>query len=193
MERRGSSRENHPLTRGARDGDTLQFIRYVSWVAERGGKIILEVQPPLLRLLEKFANVEKVIARGEPLPEFSLHCPLMSLPRIFQTNLENIPPLVSTVFTYHKSNLQVDKTKLNVAIVWAGNIDHQKDRDRSVTLEMFESLASDRVQLYSLQKGPAEQQLREASHASRIINLSAHLNDFSDTAAVLAEMICSFQ
>ena len=74
-------------------GDTIQFCRYVPMVAELGAKVILEVQQPLKRLLSGFAGAQTVLARGEPLPRFDLHCPLLSLPRAFATRLETIPPL----------------------------------------------------------------------------------------------------
>ena len=63
-------------------GDTLQFLRYVPLVAERGGKVLLLVQPALKRLLEGYAGVEQVFGFGEALPDYDLHCPLMRLPRL---------------------------------------------------------------------------------------------------------------
>jgi tetratricopeptide (TPR) repeat protein len=83
-------------------GDTLQFVRYLSLVAQRlpASHLILEVQPPLTRLLARFAAhlarirpgvTIQIIAHGEPVPGFTHHCPLMSLPAVFQTTLETVP------------------------------------------------------------------------------------------------------
>ena len=67
-------------------GDTIQFVRYAQLVARRGAKkIIIEVQRELVRLFSgsrflDWAGVDAVVARGEPLPPFDFHCPLLSLP-----------------------------------------------------------------------------------------------------------------
>ena len=72
-------------------GDTLQFCRYVRMAATRA-HVVLEVQPPLRRLLARsLPGVAQIISRGETLPRFSHHCPLLSLPRIFDTTMETIP------------------------------------------------------------------------------------------------------
>ena len=63
-------------------GDTLQFVRYAPLVAQRGGRVILQVQPPLVRLLRALPGVVEVLARDEPLPPFDCHCPLLSLPQL---------------------------------------------------------------------------------------------------------------
>ena len=72
-------------------GDSIQFARYAPLVAERGGEVMLECQRPLAPLFENLAGVGRVIAREDALPEFDLHAPLLSLPRIFETVLETIP------------------------------------------------------------------------------------------------------
>src|SRR5215470_13557622 len=71
-------------------GDTLQFCRYVPLIA-RGARIILEVQDPLVRLLYRLPGNIEVVAHGDRLPRFDLHCPLLSLPRAFGTTLDTIP------------------------------------------------------------------------------------------------------
>ena len=49
-------------------GDTLQFVRYAPLVRQRGGYVILECQPPLVRLLTGVQGVDQLIATGRPLP-----------------------------------------------------------------------------------------------------------------------------
>ena len=61
-------------------GDTLQFCRFAAGAAERGFRVILEVQKPLVRLLTGLPGVSAVIGRGDRLPAFDLHAPLLSLP-----------------------------------------------------------------------------------------------------------------
>src|SRR5262249_24347134 len=71
-------------------GDTTQFVRYAPMLAARGARIVLEVQPPLKALLEQIDVT--VLGRGEPLPAFDLHCPILSLPLALGTELATIPP-----------------------------------------------------------------------------------------------------
>src|SRR5262249_51500910 len=72
-------------------GDVLQFVRYAPLVAGRGARVFLLVHAPLVRLLQDLPGVERVLAFGDPAPDYDLHCPLMSLPAVFDTRLESIP------------------------------------------------------------------------------------------------------
>src|SRR4029077_19221737 len=72
-------------------GDTLQFVRYVPLVAERGGSVVLELPSELRSVLSNVAGAVEIITRGEALPEFAWHCPLLSLPLAFNTDLASIP------------------------------------------------------------------------------------------------------
>jgi len=69
-------------------GDTIQFCRYVSYVVERGARVILEVQRPLHALMSTLSGAMQIISKGDPLPDFDLHCPLLSLPLAFGTQLD---------------------------------------------------------------------------------------------------------
>ena len=72
-------------------GDTLQFIRYAPLVKARGGKVVLECLKEMVPLLSTVSGIDTVIAKGESLPKFDVHAPLMSLPNILKTTLENVP------------------------------------------------------------------------------------------------------
>ena len=72
-------------------GDTLQFCRYIKFLAARGAQVILEVQPPLLGLLADIEGAATVIPRGGAVPHCDYKCALLSLPLAFKTSLESIP------------------------------------------------------------------------------------------------------
>ncbi len=72
-------------------GDTLQFCRFAKSVADLGATAYLEVQPPLVGLLESLEGVARLLAEGDALPEFDYHCPLLSLPAALKTTLDSIP------------------------------------------------------------------------------------------------------
>lgn len=171
-------------------GDTLQFVRYASLVAERGGRVILEVQAGLHRLLEHLPGVSVCLKQGDPLPEFSCHCPLMSLPFVFGTTMETIPPIdryLPTLWGGSRSPIPTTHDRLKVGLVWAGNPGHLRDRMRSISLKQFLPLASvASVSFISLQKGAAAIQAIEGEF--HLANPLDTAKDFYDSAAVVAEL-----
>lgn len=178
-------------------GDTLQFVRYAPLVAQRGGRVVLQCQPELKRLLAGVAGVEQVVARGEPLPPFDLHCPLLSLPLIFGTALATIPANIP--YISHDERLVIDcKTKLNdiaavrVGLVWGSApagaptaVDAYRARN-SCPLARFAPLGAAGVRFYSLQKGEAANQARHPPKGLDLVDFSGGLQDFADTAALVA-------
>src|SRR5258706_12629191 len=72
-------------------GDTIQFCRYAKLVAELGGRVVMEVPTSLVGLLNGLEGVAKFVEEGSTLPDFDLHCPLLSLPLAFKTSIDNIP------------------------------------------------------------------------------------------------------
>jgi tetratricopeptide (TPR) repeat protein len=164
-------------------GDTLHFVRYAPLVAARAGRVILAVQPPLLRLLHGVPGVDQVVAAGGALPAFDVVCPLLSLPRIFATGLLDIPP--SLPYAGTPQPWDDDTTGLRVGLVWAGNAGFVHDRHRSVPPAELAALAGlPGVQFYSLQRHeglpvPLPPELGA-------IDLMLGVTDFADTAALIA-------
>ncbi len=173
-------------------GDTLQFIRYVPLVAQRGGNVVVECQPALMRLLATVDGIQQLVTRGDPLPEFKVHAPLMTLPKIFGTDLHTVPAQVPYFFppaTPFTLDSDAD-TALKVGLVWAGNPQRENDQLRSCSLaQFFKLLDIDGIAFYSLQKGTKAAELSQMPQCSaRIQDLSHHLNDFADTAAIVAQL-----
>lgn len=174
-------------------GDTIQFVRYAPLVAARGGRVVLEVQRGLVPLLEGMDGVAAVAAQGGPLPPFDVHCPLLSLPRVMKTTLDSVPAAVPYCFP-HPDRVRLwsrlrSAGRLSVGLVWAGAPEHVNDRRRSLPLECFRALSGvPGLAWFSLQKGPAAGQLRDAPAGLAIEDLGPHLHDFADTAAVLANL-----
>lgn len=136
-------------------GDTIQFVRYAPLVRRRCGRVVLECQPELMRLLEGCPGVDALVPDREALPAHDAHAPLLSLPRIFHTELETIPPPLALAAQRPAFDLPEQGTALRIGIVWAGNSKHGKDQLRSVEPGRFAALATlPGVQLYSLQAGP---------------------------------------
>ncbi len=173
-------------------GDTIQFIRYAPLVQACGGHVVVECQQPLVRLLTTVAGVEKVVPTGTTLPEFDVHAPLLSLPRILGTTLETVPAQIPYLNLSHFPSLRLENlpgTYLKVGIVWAGNPMHRANPSRSCSLNHFLTILNiPGIAFYSLQKGAPVEELAQLSSKVLLQDLSSQLNDFADTATVLAQL-----
>ncbi len=173
-------------------GDTLNFSRYVALIAESGGKVILECQPELHSLMKELDGLEQIIGPGDPLPDFDVQAPLMSLPRIMKHEIDSIPtqcpylkPPAQAGFPVHVPPGTIKK----IGIVWAGKPTHKNDHNRSVSVENFLTFARiPGVTLYSLQKGPESSQREECSCGTLIRELAGGCEDFGDTAKVMLQL-----
>jgi hypothetical protein len=178
-------------------GDTLQFCRYATLAAERGLRVVLEAQSPLVRLLQGLPGVDRVIARGEALPAFDLHCPMLSLPLALGVTLENIrrfEPYLhadpAQAATWRTRLAEMTGPVPRIGLVWAGNPrNHLRglaavDRRRSLAPNLLAPIFNvPGLRLLSLQKdGPL------APVEFPLIDFMHEMQDFADTAALIANL-----
>ena len=172
-------------------GDTIQFCRYAKLVHGLGAQVILEVQEPLLGLLAGLDGVAQLVARGAALPAFDYHCPLLSLPLAFKTNLSNIPTAGGYLAALPDKVTQWQarlgpKTKPRVGLVWSGSKGHKNDHNRSFLLsELLKFLPPD-LEYLSLQKEVREADRETLERHPQIVQLGEEIKDFTDTAALCA-------
>jgi tetratricopeptide (TPR) repeat protein len=175
-------------------GDTLHFVRYASLVAQRGAKeVIVECQAPVASLVATVPGVTRVIARGDELPPFDVHAPLLSLPMLFKTKVSNIPANIPYIspdaarLDAWRRKLSPMRRRFNVGVAWAGNPGQANDRNRSAPLSALKPLSGiEEVALFGLQVGPATAQI--TGSGLDLIDLSCDLHDFSETAAAVANL-----
>ncbi|HVY72107.1 MAG TPA: tetratricopeptide repeat protein, partial [Verrucomicrobiae bacterium] len=171
-------------------GDTLQFVRYLPLVIQRGGRVVLECQPELVSLLQGLPGLAGVVARGTAPPPCDFHLPLLSLPRVFRTSLHQIPATAPYV-PAPSSPVLLDPADgvLRVGLVWGGNPSFRNDRSRSFTLAEYRPLLDEpRVQFYSLQVGARAGELKAPGETTAIVDLAPRLKDFAATAAAIKEL-----
>jgi len=185
-------------------GDTIQFCRYASFVAELGANVILQVQEPLVCLLQSLQGVTKVIAIGDTLPEYDFQTPLMSLPLAFKTELYNIPSTIPYINpsiikrNYWESRLK-NSTKKRIGLVWNGGFRPNQpevwgvNSRRNISLSQISKLNNPNLDFFCLQKGePSESELARTQDQywdkSNFFNYIDQLDDFSDTAALIANL-----
>lgn len=173
-------------------GDAIQFVRYAPLLAHRGAHVIVECRPELVGLFGSLHGIDQVISVDDEVPEIDAYRGLMSMPLIFGTTPDTVPAEVPY--------LRADRAKvrrwrkiiepggLRVGLVWAGAAGYGNDRNRSLTLDRLEPIlaaAPEGARFYSLQKGPAAAQALEPPPGTRVLDLSAELDDFTDTAAAI--------
>ncbi|MEP7345479.1 MAG: tetratricopeptide repeat protein, partial [Gemmatimonadaceae bacterium] len=174
-------------------GDAIQFIRFAASLKKRGaGRVILECPYPIAPLLSGVQGVDDVVVRGVPLPPYDVHVFLMSLPHLLGVRLDSIPakvPYIPCVPRAAAALINAPAGVLRIGIVWSGNPAHHRDRLRSIAPERFAALfATPKTAWYSLQKGDDVEDALAAFPAGTVKDIGSHLNDFRDTAAVIARL-----
>ena len=172
-------------------GDAIQFIRYIPLVKARGGRVIFECEPALMRLFATVEGIDQLVEWAKELPAFHVHTSLMSLPHLLGTTLETIPAQVPYLWENVASEalkrlLRTD-LPIKVGIVWGCKPTHGTAHKRSCSLSEFLPLLDfGGVAFYSLQKGPQVQDLKQIE--GKVISLDPVLHDFADTAATIAQL-----
>jgi len=184
-------------------GDTLQFIRFAPHVAQNAGaRVILEVQPPLVRLLGCLPGIARIIPAGARIPRFDLHCPLLDLPAIFAPSIASLAPahpyLMADATLLAQRRLPAADGALRIGLVWAGQSRPEQphafamDRRRSLRLDHFAGLAplcrAGRIQLFGLQMGPQAGQIEHPPEGLAVTDALVGVIDFAETAAVVAQL-----
>ena len=182
-------------------GDNIQFVRYISILQELGVDVVLSTRKPLISLFRQCLRpssppiVEHI--RSE-LQGFNHHIPLLSLPKVFKTDLHTIPrtPGYLSISDPIPLNLVVPRHPfaLNVAIVWASGADN-KDMyaDKSISLAdlmpIFDQWRDQKlISLHSLQVGVDSEQLSPWRNEWGIYDWSSQVNSFLDTAYIVNQM-----
>jgi len=172
-------------------GDTIQFTRYVPQLVAAGATVVLEVPPELKPLMAGFGGASTVIARGEALPPFDVHCPLGSLPLALHTEPATVPTeipyLAADAARVAKWSARIDALPgPRVAIAWSGNAGHENDRNRSITFGQLAPLFNNTAAFVGVQRDVRDSDAAALAAETRVTSIGSELEDFGDTAAVLA-------
>jgi tetratricopeptide (TPR) repeat protein len=170
-------------------GDSLHFCRYAEQVAALGATVILEVARPLASLCTTLKGVTQVICRGDPLPEFDVQCPLMSLALACKTTLQTIP----TRIPYLKSDPDKvaawqerlgAKTKPRIGLTWSGSVGARTFSERSFPLARWVPYLADELEYVCMQTEITEADRQTLLESPAIRRFADELMDFSGTAAL---------
>ena len=175
-------------------GDTIQFCRYVPLVVERGARVILEVQEPLRELMGTLPGAAQIVSRGEPLPDFDLHCPLLSLPLAFGTRPATIPS--QTPYLRASPRAVTDwnarlgpRHRPRIGLAWSGRPEHNNDHNRSMRLStLLSPLAGFDATYVSLQPEVRADDAPVLQGRGDILHFGEDLKTYADTAALIANL-----
>ncbi len=173
-------------------GDVIQFARYLPLVAERGGKVILEVDPPLIPLFQSFPSIAQVLPKSATPPVTDVYIHLLSLPHLFGTTLATVPNQIPYIVpdatkVAEWQNILAGERTYRVGLVWRGSPNNPVDSERSCPLAMFSPLAAlSGARFFSLQVGAGTEEIHSAS--MDLLDHTARLKDMSDTAAFIANL-----
>jgi len=175
-------------------GDTIQFVRYMPMVAAKAGKVILELPDSLRPLTGAMEAAAAFTRRGDPLPAFDVHCPLMSLPLAFGTTLETIP---ATVPYLRAPGERIERLRPllptegqpRIGLVWSGKPTHKNDHNRTIPLAALAPvLELPHLAFVSLQCEYRDGDWPELERRPNLARLDGALADFADTAAAINEL-----
>lgn len=170
-------------------GDSIQYCRYVKLVQKLAGTVFLEVERPLATLMRSLLPSNHIFTKGDALPQFDFHCPLMSLPKAFQTTINSVP--------FAKPYLHVSGVRANwwrnqlssikgqkIGIVWQGNPKHPNDAKRSIPLKIILDELTNDVSWISLQKELSAEDAQIIQKQDSIIHFGDLIGDFLETGAL---------
>jgi hypothetical protein len=117
---------------------------------------------------------------------------MSGLPLAFATRLDTIPPGIGYLPPLPARRVQAwagrlgPQDKLRVGLVWSGNPIHSNDHNRSTSLRTFIPILDLDATFVSLQKNPRPDDRASLNERSEIIDPTADLTDFVETAALLS-------
>jgi len=126
-------------------GDNIQFIRFVKDLNERGGRVIVQVNDNLIPLFQTIPGISKLHSPAEAVSEFDYWTPIMSIPGVIGTTLENL----DRAQFYLKADERLIKSwleklgpkkRLRVGFCWSGSRDTWINRHKAMPFETMLSL-----------------------------------------------------
>jgi ADP-heptose:LPS heptosyltransferase/Tfp pilus assembly protein PilF len=181
-------------------GDFIQFVRYSELLKNLGATVWVAVSNPLIDLFKTVPWIDRICGDGEQIrtEDYDFWSFFMALPHFLKTNLDSIPCNVPYLLADEKKSAwweiwfekQISKNHKRVGLVWAGNPTHSDDTNRSISFSQLAAFSGlENVTFVSLQLGEkAQKEVAEGLEGVTILDASAFITDFSDSAALLKNL-----
>ena len=176
-------------------GDNIHFVRYFNLIKLKAKKVLLQIDKKLVQLFKDSNFGNNIFSNDQKLPDFDVHCPLLSLPFKCSTTLKNIPFNKKYIFPKEDKVIKWKKIFkndfLNIGINWQASNISDLDKGRSTKLKYFYDISLlNKVKLFSLQKFNGLEQIKE--NIGRIkLNIIDSFDEeapFVDTAAIIENL-----
>ncbi|MBF0589991.1 MAG: tetratricopeptide repeat protein [Magnetococcales bacterium] len=176
-------------------GANIHYARYIPLLAERGARIILECYPSLKGVFSSLEGLEKLVVRGESIPEHDCYASMLSMLHLFGSSLETLPVNIPYLHSdEHKlarwsKEFKAEKRPV-VGLVWQGNPGFAGDRSRSMPVKHFFPMieAHPNIRFIALQWGFGREQLVDLPENLSLEDFGGQLDDFSDTMALIEQL-----
>jgi tetratricopeptide (TPR) repeat protein len=174
-------------------GDNIQFVRFVGDIVSRGAQVVLVVDASLKPLLQGPA-IPDVRVFGEPLPDFDFWIPIMSIPGVIGSTLENLS-LVQYYLTADSTQVAQwqqrlgPKRRLRVGFCWSGRRDTWINGHKAMPFKCMLALIqrNPTYEWINLQcDATAEEEA--ALIAAGVMAYPGAIQNFADTAALMMHM-----
>jgi len=189
-------------------GDTIQFSRYLPLLEkEKGAKVIFGAPKSLMPLMKSLSPTIKVVDQKNFSEKYhdkiDFHCPIMSLPLAFGTELNTIPistayleidPSKKEIWSKKLDSSKSKPTPLKIGITWRGSgkyaskVSEKRNIPFALISELVAEFRSDAIEFHAIQ---TEFGSDTAFKAPSLEGLNIHTNDlidFSDTAALISQL-----
>ena len=174
-------------------GDNIQFVRFVGDLTARGARVILTLNPSLKPLIIGEA-IPTILTDGDPLPEFDYWVPIMSIPAVIGTTVDNIASVqyyltADTALQRAWQERLGPKRRLRVGFCWSGRRDTWINRHKAMPFEVMLELVrrNPSYEWINLQSDCTEQEEAELV-AAGVTAYPGAIRNFADTAALLMHM-----
>ena len=176
-------------------GDNIHFIRYFNLIKLKAKKVLLQIDKRLVQLFRDSNFGNNIFSNNEKLPDFDIHCPLLSLPFKCSTTIKNIPFKEKYIFPKKDKIIKWKKIFnnkfLNVGINWQASNISDLDKGRSFKLEYFYDISLlNKVKLFSLQKFNGLEQIKQNIKKIELNTIESFDEEspFVDTAAIIENL-----
>jgi tetratricopeptide (TPR) repeat protein len=174
-------------------GDLFQFVRYAPLLKARGARVIFECPQSLVAVLGTVPGIDRLVAQGEPVPDFDCHAPMLSLPRLLEITRDPVPADIPYVTAGREAaaawRAKLPATGLNAGLVWRGNPDNSDDRKRSMTADVVAALVRvSGISWLSLQVDARAGEIATLSEAGDFRQAGIATGDWMETAAAISAL-----
>jgi Flp pilus assembly protein TadD len=172
-------------------GDMIQFARYLPLLAARGARVLVEMYADLVPLFETLDGVAQVVTPEAATPDHDRMTPMLSLPLAFGTAAENIPaPIpylrVPEARSTRWGALLGPRVRPRIGVAWWGS-QHIARRSMAIAT-LAPVLRSPGLEFHAVQKEFSPRDHDWLVAHPLVTDHSAALEDFADTAALIARM-----